>query len=71
MCRHSAADDPIPERLGRAVGSNCNLSSSAFGADPGTQHYVGLIRPGEAFFRVTVRVEGPRDTVQYAQAILK
>ena len=42
-----------------------------FGADPGTQHYVGLVRPGDAFYRVTVRVEGPRNTVTYAQAMLK
>lgn len=71
MCRHSAADDPLPGRMGQAVGSNCNLSSAAFGADPGTQHYIGLIRPGDAFYRVTVRVEGPRDTASYAQAFLK
>jgi hypothetical protein len=51
--------------------SNCNLATGALGADPGTQHYVGLIRPGDAFYRVTVRVEGPRNTVTYAQAVLK
>ena len=56
---------------GVPVGNNCNLSSSAFGADPGTQHYQGLIRPGDAYYRVTIRVEGPRNTVSYAQAILK
>ena len=26
---------------------------------------------GDAFYRVTVRVEGPRNTVTYAQAVLK
>ena len=56
---------------GAAVGSNCNLASAALGADAGTQHYEGLIRPGDAYYRVTVRVEGPRRTVAYAQAILK
>lgn len=56
---------------GAAVASNCNLATGAFGADPGTEHYVGLIRPGDAFYRVTVRVEGPRNTVTYAQAMLK
>ena len=56
---------------GAAVGSNCNLSSGALGADAGTQHYEGLVRPGDAYYRVTVRVEGPRNTVAYAQAILK
>ena len=56
---------------GPPVGSNCNLSSAAFGADPGTQHYTGLIRPGDAFYRVTIRTEGPRNTVSYAQAVLK
>jgi Tfp pilus assembly protein PilX len=56
---------------GAAVPSNCNLATGAFGADPGTEHYVGLIRPGDAFYRVTVRVEGPRNTVTYAQAMLK
>jgi type IV pilus assembly protein PilX len=56
---------------GAAVPGNCNLSSLALGADAGTQHYEGLVRPGDAFYRVTVRVEGPRNTVAYAQAILK
>ena len=56
---------------GSAVGSNCNLSSAALGADAGTQHYEALSRVGDAYYRVTVRVEGPRNTVQYAQAFLK
>jgi type IV pilus assembly protein PilX len=56
---------------GAAVGSNCNLSTAAFGADPGTQHYIGLVRPGDAYYRVTVRVEGPRKTVTYAQSMLR
>ncbi len=56
---------------GQATGNNCNLSSGAFGADPGTQHYTGLVRPGDAYYRVTIRVEGPRNTVSYAQAMLK
>ena len=56
---------------GAAIANNCNLATGAFGADPGTEHYVGLIRPGDAFYRVTVRVEGPRNTVNYAQAMLK
>ena len=56
---------------GAAVASNCNLSSAALGADAGTQHFEGLVRPGDAFYRVTVRVEGPRNTVAYAQAILQ
>jgi hypothetical protein len=56
---------------GPAVGSNCNLSTASFGADPGTIHYTGLVRPGDAFYRVTVRVEGPRNAVTYAQAMLK
>lgn len=56
---------------GAAVGNNCNLATGAFGADAGTEHYIGLIRPGDAFYRVTVRVEGPRNTVTYAQAVLK
>ena len=56
---------------GPPIGSNCNLSSQALGADAGTQHYEGLVRPGDAYYRVTVRVEGPRNTVAYAQAILR
>lgn len=56
---------------GPAIGSNCNLSATALGADAGTQHYEGLVRPGDAYYRVTVRVEGPRNTVAYAQAILR
>lgn len=56
---------------GAAVGSNCNLSAAALGADAGTQHYEALQRAGDAYYRLTVRVEGPRNTVQYAQAFLK
>ena len=56
---------------GPAIGPNCNLSAAAMGADAGTQHYEGLVRSGDAFYRVTVRVEGPRNTVAYAQAILR
>jgi hypothetical protein len=41
------------------------------GADAGTQHYEGLTRSGDAYYRVTIRVEGPRNTVAYAQAILR
>ena len=56
---------------GPAIGTNCNLSIAALGADAGTQHYEGLARVGDAYYRLTVRVEGPRNTVQYAQAFLK
>jgi len=56
---------------GPAVGTNCNLSAAALGADAGTQHYDALSRAGDAYYRLTVRVEGPRNTVQYAQAFLK
>jgi len=56
---------------GAAIGSNCNVSAQAMGADAGTQHYEGLVRAGDAYYRVTVRVEGPRNTVAYAQAILR
>ncbi len=56
---------------GLAVGSNCNLSTPALGADAGTQHYEALSRVGDAYYRLTIRVEGPRNTVQYAQAFLK
>ena len=56
---------------GPAIRSNCNLATGATGADPGTEHYIGLVRPGDAYYRVTVRVEGPRNTVTYAQAMLK
>ena len=56
---------------GPAIRNNCNLATGALGADPGTEHYIGLTRPGDAYYRVTVRVEGPRNTVTYAQAVLK
>jgi type IV pilus assembly protein PilX len=57
--------------VGDALPSKCNMSVAGLGADAGTQHYEGLTRPGGAFYRVTVRVEGPRNTVAYAQAILR
>jgi len=56
---------------GPALRTNCNLSTTTFGADPGTEHYTGLVRAGDAYYRVTVRVEGPRNTVSYAQAMLR
>ena len=34
---------------GAAVGSNCNLSSAALGADAGTQHYEALSAPATPF----------------------
>jgi hypothetical protein len=40
---------------GLPLAPNCNLSSAAFGADPGTEHYFGLIRPGDAYYRITIR----------------
>ena len=42
---------------GPSIRNNCNLATGALGADAGTEHYVGLIRPGDAYYRVTVRVE--------------
>jgi hypothetical protein len=75
---HDAADNKayyVIERMcaaaGPAVGTNCNLAATAFGAEAGTQHYEGLVSAGDAYYRVTVRVEGPRNTVAYAQAILR
>jgi Tfp pilus assembly protein PilX len=56
---------------GNAVAANCNMAAAGLGADAGTQHYEGFTRSGGAFYRVTVRVEGPRNTVAYAQAILQ
>lgn len=52
---------------GPATALDCNVSAPPSGADPGMPRSVGS---GEAFYRVTVRVEGPRNTVTYAQAIL-
>jgi hypothetical protein len=59
----------VPSEI--AGGGGCNVSVATYGADPGTEHYFGLIRPGDAYYRVTIRVEGPRNTVTYAQAILR
>jgi hypothetical protein len=56
---------------GPAVAANCNISAAGLGADAGTEHYDALQFPSGAYYRVTVRVEGPRNTVQYAQAMLK
>ena len=57
---------------GQPLSDTCNLSRDGTGgADAGTQHYEGLGRPGDAYYRVTVRVDGPRNTVAYAQAILQ
>src|SRR4029453_10545431 len=56
---------------GPAFGNNCNLAAAALGADAGTQHYEALSRAGDAYSRLTIRVDGPRNTVQYAQVILK
>ena len=73
MCLYDKDSDPVSGRLGQPVPTNCNLLAApgALGADAGTQHFEGLTRPGGAFYRVTVRVEGPRNTVAYAQAILQ
>jgi hypothetical protein len=51
--------------------ATATFRAQALGADAGTQHYEAFSHVGDAYYRVTVRVEGPRNTVQYAQAILK
>ena len=65
----------VIERMCNSAGapsiSNCNMSAAGLGAAAGTQHYEALQVAGGAYFRVTVRVEGPRNTIQYAQAILR
>lgn len=55
---------------GPALGSTCNLAARPE-PEAGTQHYGEAIGSGDAFFRVTVRVTGPRNTVVYAQAMLR
>lgn len=55
---------------GAAVGNNCNLATMPESA-AGTQHYGEASGPGEAFYRVTVMVTGPRNVVAHAQAILQ
>lgn len=55
---------------GAAVGSNCNLAVEPENA-AGTQHYGGAIGAGDAFYRVTVMVTGPRNTVVHGQAMLR
>jgi hypothetical protein len=59
------------DSAGPAVAASCNMSLAGMGAAAGTQHYQALQIAGGTFYRVTVRVEGPRNTVQYAQAMLK
>lgn len=55
---------------GTSVGSNCTMAAIPAG-EAGTQHYGEPIDPGDAFYRVTVRVTGPRNTVVYGQAMLR
>ncbi len=55
---------------GAAVGSNCNMAVEPENA-AGTQHYGGAIDAGDAFYRVTVMVTGPRNTVVHGQAMLR
>ena len=56
---------------GPAIPANCNIAAAGLGADAGTEHYDAIQFPSGPYYRVTVRVEGPRNTVQYAQAMLK
>jgi Tfp pilus assembly protein PilX len=55
---------------GPAVGSNCNLATLPH-EDAGTQHFGEAGSAGDAFYRVTVLVTGPRHTVVHAQAMLR
>lgn len=55
---------------GAAVGGNCNLAADP-GNSAGTQHYEDASGSGDAFYRVTVMVIGPRDTLVHAQAMLR
>ena len=56
---------------GAAIGSNCNLALGSVRRRSRDRALHRIDRPGDAFYRVTVRVEGPRNTVTYAQAMLK
>lgn len=55
---------------GEAFGSNCNLATMPQSA-AGTQHYGATPGSSDAFYRVTVMVTGPRNTIAYAQAMLR
>jgi Tfp pilus assembly protein PilX len=55
---------------GAAAEGNCNLATPPATA-AGTQHYADAAASGDAFYRVTVMVTGPRETLLHAQAMLR
>ena len=68
MCNPTAPNDPGPQR---AAGSWCDMGQPK--QSPGTTVNQGtpLTLPQQVFYRVTVRVDGPQNTVSFLQAMLR
>lgn len=65
----------VIERLcdatGAATPTNCVMASTGIPAPGGSDGDENLTPPPTTFYRVTVRVDGPRNTTSFAQAMLR
>lgn len=70
MCE---ASGPSTGALSNCVKSSAGASSGVAGSTKGTVSYgvLALATPPSVYYRVTVRVRGPRNTVSFVQAMLK
>lgn len=71
--RMCAASGPSSGALADCVKSSAGSGAGAVGSTKGTVSYgvLGLATPPSVYYRVTVRVLGPRNTVSFVQAMLK
>ena len=54
------------------AGIGCNVSPTTVGSEGGSRGsgVVGLAVPSQRYYRITVRVDGPRNTVSFVQSIV-
>jgi len=71
--RMCAASGPSSGALADCVKSSAGSGGGAAGSTKGTVSYgtLGLATPPSVYYRVTVRVRGPRNTLSFVQAMLK
>jgi Tfp pilus assembly protein PilX len=71
--RMCAASGPSTGALANCVKSSAGSAGGIAGSTTGTVSYgvLGLATPPSVYYRVTVRVRGPRNTVSFVQAMLK
>ena len=68
VIHHMCKKDGTPES-----GAGCALSPATGGGGGNSKGsgVISLISPGQSYYRITVRVSGPRNAVSFVQAVVK